>query len=156
MSFDPQLDLPADELKSLAEGFLRKWRQRCHVADWDLRIAIETVDENYGAESRYQWRERRGVIVLPPDVISRHRSREFFSACMSAQDIVEESVVHELQHVGEVPLSEIVMDELTRQFGDTGVAHGMLLAAVRDWREWWICHTTRMLIEAERSGGWRT
>jgi hypothetical protein len=71
--------------------------------------------------------------------------------------LIEGTLVHELLHVSEESVVAMVQREIDWYVGkgnDSGIIGAELRNQWRDYREWWINHMVRTLLEADRSAGW--
>lgn len=141
-----------DDLLAAARGFVAKWRPRLHLTDWRIFVEIGEVPENEGAHLSTDWRERASVLILPPDHAKRQRDACRWHKHQTDAQMLEETVVHELLHACEFPAGGAFEQEFEAWMGD-GTATSTCRDLWRNYRECWINHVTRVLIEADR-GAW--
>jgi hypothetical protein len=142
---------PIDVL-SEARKALACWQPRLRLTDWDIWVEIGPVAHpDWAAFSDKEWRMRRAHITLPPDYLQRiHDGAECLPGETDAQS-VEHTVLHELLHILEEPLAARVATEIDWWVGDSskqaGVVGAELRNSWRDYREWWINHVARVLLD---------
>ena len=149
----------SDDLLKQARRFVAKWQPRLRLMDWDIWVEGGDVDANHAAESSTEWRMRRAHLTFPSNCIQRSRDGGEHAPDTTDAEIIEQTVLHELLHVAEQPLADRVDDEICWLVGtrDSGALIGAELRnGWRDYREWFINHVTRALMDAERTGGWRS
>lgn len=151
---------PAPDLLALARAALATWVPRLHLGHWQIELRLEEPGKGIeGMSVSTEWRGLKARICIAPDylaVVERH----LFTGDAPAA-IVEEGVVHELLHLIEEPLRSQLDTEIVWAFGDKrDDTPGMVGFSGRtlwtDYREMWVNQVCRILISADRSGGWRT
>jgi hypothetical protein len=146
----------SEDVLSMARKALAKWQPRLRLQDWDIWVDIGNVsDSHWAAQSDKEWRVKRAHITFPSDYLEKMRESEVLPGTTDMA-MVEETVIHELLHILEEPEASHVNDDVLWICGDreNGVFFANLHNAWRDYREWWINHMVRTLLEAERSEGW--
>ncbi len=147
-----------EPLLAEAQRYLAKWQFRLRLIDWDIWIEIgDVAEQNWAAQSDKEWRTRRAHITFPANFIEKSRAGGEHIPGTSDAQIIEEAAIHELLHILEEPEGSHVNDEICWLAGDRtngGIVGAELRNGWRDYREWWINHMVRTLIEAERTKGW--
>ena len=148
------------EIRSLAESLVATWRPRLDLLDWRIAVSVTAdVERPRGAETKCGWHTKQALIRVPPDYAERAHG-EYGEALpgRSDEDILEESIVHELLHLVGYPLTdgfEKELEWLVGREGQGGIVGAPLQTAWSNYQEWWINHLARVLLRAERTGGWR-
>jgi hypothetical protein len=143
-------------LLDAGSAFVERWQPRLQLQSWRMRVEVAEVSDEHSAEAHYQWRFRRAVITLPPDIIERTRQRERFSLAQSDHEIVEEAVLHELLHLAEAPEVDHLAETLESLVGAEGVLGDGARNSLRDYREWMVNQITHLLLDMQARGAWGT
>lgn len=140
-----------------AQQYLAKWQPRLRLMDWDIWVEMgEVADENWAAQSNKEWRSRRAHITFPANFIQKSRDGGENAPGTTDAEIIEQATIHELLHILEEPEASHHNDEVCWLAGERNgaIIGAELRNSWRDYREWWINHVTRTLLEAERTKGW--
>jgi hypothetical protein len=139
---------------------LAKWKSRLHLDSWvlDLKIVddLSTDDRETCGQFDGNWWHEVGTIRIASDAPKKYRESASAWPDESDEQIVERIVVHELLHVAERPMLDVADREFSCYFGKEGGALALEPARHARWaaREMLINRLARVLIEADRSGGW--
>lgn len=144
---------PAFDLLTEAQRALGVWQSRLRLLDWDIWTEIgEVSDPHYAAQSSREWRMLRGRITFPADFIKNVRDKGECLPDETDAQLVENTVIHELLHFLEGPLSSRVDAEINWYVGDSSDAGGVIGSELRnswrDYREWTINQVVRALLLA--------
>jgi hypothetical protein len=146
------------DLLATACQCLAKWQPRLRLMDWDIWIVVDKMDyPDHVAESSKEWRCKRARIIFRPDFLEFTRVNGENSQDETDERLIEGTLVHELLHVSEESVVAMVQREIDWYVGkgnDSGIIGAELRNQWRDYREWWINHMVRTLLEADRSAGW--
>lgn len=150
------------ELMVCARAALAKWQPRLHLDSWVLGVEIsdEMIErDGQGTCGQFDgnWWHEVGKITVGPKATDDYRKSASAWPDETDEQIVERIVLHELLHCAERPLHDVAEREFSHYFGKDGVALALEPARHAWWasREMRINRMARVLIEADRSCGWR-
>lgn len=142
-----------DDLAIQGRRFVQKWAPRLHLLDWQIKLAVGPVDDHNSADVSVAWRDRVALITLGPDLVAKTRADVPYYRDVPIEDIIEQTVVHELLHILEYPIARQFEADLEQWIGTAGVATRETWEHWHDSREWWINAVARVLADADR-GAW--
>jgi len=147
------------ELLFAARAAVLKWQPRLHLLDWEIEVAIGALDDDREngrsslAQVKMGYTIKRARITFPAN-FERRCDDDAYAYPPDAEARVETVVVHELLHVTEQPFHARISGEVENLVGADGAFGLELRTAYTYYRENWINAQTRVLIEADRLGGW--
>lgn len=140
------------DLLARVEALVAKWQPRLHLEGHRIFAEIGELAKHEGARLDTDWRAGASVLTIPLDYAERQRAGCKWRAHQTDDDLLEDTVVHELLHACEHPIAGQFEQEFESYMGD-GVVTSACRDLWRDYREMWIDHLTRVLLEADR-GAW--
>lgn len=142
-----------DILKT-ANELLDKWVGRIHVADWQIKVGVEDFgEEECSADILINPWRRMANIKVREDCPSWTRGKYPVWEDETDEQLIERSIVHELIHLSHSTEQSIV-DEYMKEILEEGKFTESIRLAILDLKETTVNQVTRILIEADRSGGW--
>lgn len=146
-----------EDLLATARRFVAKWQPRLHLDEWRIGIGLYAqAQKTEEAAVSYHWREHRAYLQVRPSLVQWKRERTYGGAYQDESDDqpVEAAVLHELVHLTQLPLGTTFDCAFTEWVGSDGAMTSDLRTHWTDYVELVTERTTRLLLDADRSGGW--
>lgn len=146
-----------EAILAAARGVVAKWQPRLHLGEWRIAVGLYP-DARDGDEACItdNWREHRAYLQVRRDLVAWKRARGYGAAYADESDeqLVEAAVLHELVHLTQLPLGTTFDHVFKEWVGSNGALTSDLRTHWTDYVELVTERTTRLLLDADRSGGW--
>lgn len=142
-----------DNLLDQVVALVTEWQATLHMLDWSVKVRQQSISDDRLGESLSDHHNQTGAITIPDDYESRYRKNLALARWDTVERDLEDTVVHELCHIGLSPFLKRLRDDILMTVGD-GTAGQPLLSALETAEEGMICWITRQLIDQKyRSTG---
>jgi hypothetical protein len=148
-----------DEAALLADAkrYLSKWQPRLHLSDWQIGVRVAVVDpDGCYANVEISWRYMTAEVRVRPDY-DKAVEEDAGALCRVRPhdgDQLEQTIIHELAHLAEQPLCDLLREEVEAWIGTDGTAGQTFKKLWMEYREAWINRLSRVLTEAD-AGAWQ-
>lgn len=147
-----------DAILVAAQAAVAKWQSRLHLEPWLITVQVKSLDGESSGSIYVNKRKQTATVNIDAGQPAFYRREHLAWREETDEQLVERTVVHELVHLMHEPWQQLCSAQINWAFGE-GKGRGQIgvdaVNAYEDFREAATNPVARVLIEADRSGGWR-